>query len=1381
MYNAVARLSTNISINGLEKVGGLAGDVSNTSVTDVHVSGEFDVQGSMIGGLIGNINVVSIINSSADVTIEDQFLAFHSSGGLIGSSLNSIISNSNASSSIDTRGNNIGGLVGVQFSTTILNSNTSGSIVGSENIGGLVGNSQGGSITNSFSNSSVTKSLSSSENFGGLVGYLNGTNTQNSYATGNVVGNINVGGLAGSASSANITNSYATGDVRSEGFGSTKTGGLVGYLGATVSNSYATGNVTGDAQVGGLIGHADGSIVNSFATGDVKGRFLGISGNTRGGLVGRLDGSVDRSYATGDVQGEFDIGGLVGYAAGDIRKSFATGDVNSNFTDTGGLVGELEGNYIVQDSYSIGNVNGDDNVGGLIGTSQSSSNSVTRNFSIGKVTGSFNVGGLIGNDAAFGTYPNSYWNTETSAQANGVGSGNGSGITGRTTTQMMQQANFEGFNFSSVWKIKAGETFPHHQWSNAQPISGMVFSDNIGTVKTTTSTVNIVKPSGLVDALDTYHNTGFYYSILLGENRSLDTNNVILVTTDAIANSEIIIIPVSDGQGNVHLTPDTFTIQSDIDILHSSMVGFDSFSSIMTADNNDISIGSGFNLNINAPYRFDVNGGLSVDNGFISLSKLLTIDDTITATLTQSGSSDTTFNIGGGFGANTGTLVVNGGSGADELSIDFAGTTNVSDINYNGNDPSVGPGDSLTLANSGVFNSITYNFSNNSDGNILFDRGTTSNTLTYTGLEPIFDNLSVTDRVFTFNDVSQTINLSNHASGGINTIDSLGQGESVDFSNPSDSLTINTGTGADTVNIIALDPSFAADFTLVGDDTDIILLESVPTTTNDLTISLLGVTTQSGGINIEVSSVETAGHQSYTGPILNVNVDTILKTNSTNKNITFNADINANGVDVTLDASGTIFGNGTVTADIFELINGVWDQDVDANPSLTSLPSFMANDFRLTGGTFKRFAGGDGLPATPYIIEDVYGLQGLDSPSNNLLDKHYIIANDIDASGTVNWNNPGTGALGFNPIGDFFTFFFTGSFNGMNFEVQNLSINRPLENAIGLFAVIDGSLISGDSVYDLGITNIDFNVVGLSGGLAGQTRDGISTNISNVYSTGVIAANTSSAFLGNTVGGLIGYFRGTGSIDSSYADVVVSGNKSLGGLLGISESTGFIRNSFALGDVDGTDNIGGLIGAHSETAVEDSYAFGSVSGNNGIGGLVGVADFLSSITRSYSVGTVTGTTAGGLIGIKATTGVITNNYWNTETSGLTNAHSGVAGDDTGITGLTTSQMMQQATFTNWDFEGETANGTADIWRIKAGESFPHHVWSNAQPVSGKVYIDAAGTTPVATPDTVTIVHDSSNVATLDTYHDTGFYYGLLLGAKIKKLLIRHIYPYKWIL
>ena len=110
------------------------------------------------------------------------------------------------------------------------------------------------------------------------------------------VGN-NVGGLVGFNNQGTITNSYAAAvSVIGSGSG---TGGLVGSQWSIITNSYATAfSVSGRDEVGGLVGVNDavnenpGIITNSYATIRV------VAGSTSdiGGLAGGNSGTINDSY-----------------------------------------------------------------------------------------------------------------------------------------------------------------------------------------------------------------------------------------------------------------------------------------------------------------------------------------------------------------------------------------------------------------------------------------------------------------------------------------------------------------------------------------------------------------------------------------------------------------------------------------------------------------------------------------------------------------------------------------------------------------------------------------------------------------------------------------------------------------------------------------------------------------------------------------------------------------------------------------------------------------------------------------------------------------------------------------------------------------------------
>jgi Ca2+-binding RTX toxin-like protein len=123
----------------------------------------------------------------------------------------------------------------------------------------------------------------------------------------------------------------------------------------------------------------------------------------------------------------------------------------------------------------------------------------------------------------------------------------------------------------------------------------------------------------------------------------------------------------------------------------------------------------------------------------------------------------------------------------------------------------------------GAFDAVTHTFANRHDGTVTID----GSTITYTGLEPILDNLAAVDRVFVFAATNDSITLADaaRANNGRLKLSSKHSSETVEFAAPTGSLTIRAGAGNDRVTIRSLDPNFTASAaTLIvegndGDDT----------------------------------------------------------------------------------------------------------------------------------------------------------------------------------------------------------------------------------------------------------------------------------------------------------------------------------------------------------------------------------------------------------------------------------------------------------------------------------------------------------------------------------------------------------------------------------
>jgi hypothetical protein len=377
---------------------------------------------------------------------------------------------------------------------------------------------------------------------------------------------------------------------------------------------------------------------------------------------------------------------------------------------------------------------------------------------------------------------------------------------------------------------------------------------------------------------------------------------------------------------------------------------------------------------------------------------------------------------------------------------------------------------------------------------------------------------------------------------------------------------------------------------------------------------------------------------------------------------------------------------------------------------------------------FSFFEGGSGTEADPYQVINFSQLNEI----RNYRNDHFILINNINASGTATSNN----GLGFNPVGDEDEPF-TGSFDGGGFTISDLTINRPLERYVGFFGYIEGTLrnviltganITGDeSVGALAGFNLgrieDSQVSGVVngdtqvGGIAGRNEGVIERTSADVevngvfYAGGLVGINenevTDSHASGNVTGttfrtgGLAG--ENTGFVLRSSATGDVNGDDFTGGLVGHNRLNGEIRSSFASGNVTGDERVGGLVGRNDggNPLITKSYALGNVTGNEAAGGLVGTT-LGGSISESYSAGIVTGAVeSGGFVGRSSTP--ITLSYWDAENATLADAVG--LGDDDGVTGLQTAEMTGAAAEVNMtDFDW------VDTWRVDLPLGYPVLWW-----------------------------------------------------------------------
>ena len=330
-------------------------------------------------------------------------------------------------------------------------------------------------------------------------------------------------------------------------------------------------------------------------------------------------------------------------------------------------------------------------------------------------------------------------------------------------------------------------------------------------------------------------------------------------------------------------------------------------------------------------------------------------------------------------------------------------------------------------------------------------------------------------------------------------------------------------------------------------------------------------------------------------------------------------------------------------------------------------------------------------------------------------------------SGDTYWN----GGAGWNPIGGVSGATYTGKFDGNNYAITNLFINRTSGSYAGLFGYLHGG--SDDYVKNLGLTNADVTLSVSAatddvfvGALAGVSR----TDISSVYATGEVNSDTGLTTANDDlyIGGLVGQIAAADIVSSySWADVNADISDSThadarvyaGGLAG-EVSSAKVTASYAAGKVtaDGDSreaNSGGLTGNVTATStIHSSYARGDVDSSadtdakNSQGGLAG--RHLGTITNSFYTGKLIGTHSGtecGLVG-KSTSATITASYYDSSTIGKTGCATGNG------TGKNTSQLQTPTAYgsgandiyKDWNANIDGNAGDDDPWDFGTANQYP---------------------------------------------------------------------------
>ena len=451
----------NTDIENANFVGGIVGlnkeIVNRVNGTDIVLTTAKPGVLSIVGGIVGSNSglVENVISNSA---VSGATTNINALGGVVGGNfgnVNNTISQGTVNGlykdkhgKILYQANNVGGIVGLngskatqnnpEYKGNIHDAYSESKIHGYNNIGGIVGKVEAGSINN-VANAGDIKSDSPTETHskytGGLAGIIVDGELIHGRNTANIKGEDYVGGIVGGigkeAVLQNLINdgsSVITGDKYVGGV----TGQNEGIIEADNSGLINKGEIYGNQYVGGIAGQNNGTIKNTVsnitlhAQGNNAKYFGGVTGENNGtiedatntgavvvenaqyvgGITGKNNGTLNDAGNTGSVIGGNNVGGVAGMndEKGTIKGEISNkGKVEATNGGAGGIFGENKANAdgvtLINNGTVIGE--GDTGTGGLIGINSGNfTHSSLINSVDGKVSGGSNVGGLIGINSA---------------------------------------------------------------------------------------------------------------------------------------------------------------------------------------------------------------------------------------------------------------------------------------------------------------------------------------------------------------------------------------------------------------------------------------------------------------------------------------------------------------------------------------------------------------------------------------------------------------------------------------------------------------------------------------------------------------------------------------------------------------------------------------------------------------------------------------------------------------------------------------------------------------------------------------------------------------------------------------------------------------------
>jgi hypothetical protein len=345
------------------------------------------------------------------------------------------------------------------------------------------------------------------------------------------------------------------------------------------------------------------------------------------------------------------------------------------------------------------------------------------------------------------------------------------------------------------------------------------------------------------------------------------------------------------------------------------------------------------------------------------------------------------------------------------------------------------------------------------------------------------------------------------------------------------------------------------------------------------------------------------------------------------------------GLDIKVSAYNAWDNEKTFKIEIDFFQNSFLTDKLYLNINLNNIPE----GYKLVETKTKTIYWGDGSSQFPIPVTQDNIEEFIEFANDDGRNSYFRLVENIELKPDPfgNWTTIGTSNLQF-----------LGSFDGDNFTISGLTINKPGEDYQGMFGVIGPSAI----IKNIGLVGGSVTGRDSTGGIVGHNING---TIQNSFSENTVSGNMN-------VGGLVGSNANSGTpsggiVQNSFSTGDVNGNENVGGIVG-SNNESTVENSYSTSKVTGTDNIGGIVGSIEQGSVRKTFSTGIISGQNNVGGIVG-SIALGRVENSYSTGEVTGTDKiGGIVGFAF--GTVQNTFATGAISGSDNV-GGIVGRDNG--------------------------------------------------------------------------------------------------------------------